>query len=276
MKEFNDFMATKKENAELTKKSYSTIIGKFLSAMEVSTIEDLKALKYSDLQSYINGLEVKPNTKNSVIRVLKVFYNFLFDWEYIENNPMSKIKRQKVGKKVLKMPTIEEMEIIYSNCNNEVTLLMINLMSRMGLRRSELTTIEISDIHENGKLLIRGKGNKQAVLKMPEDVFAGCKKYLSTKRRAESKFLFSFNGHKVSPISINKRIKEYVCSLPLSEERKKVITPHSFRHRAGSNMYNKTKNPYNVRDFLRHSNLQIGETYVHTESSEIDMLSESM
>ena len=275
-KEYQFFLDAKSDKSPLTIKSYSIACEKFFGALGIDSIEKLKDLKANEIRSYIMGLNVSANTKNGQIRVLKLLFSWLWKNDFIEVNEMVKIDRQKIGKRVIKMPTNEEMEIVYSHCENKTTSLLINLMSRMGLRRAETTNIRISDISADGKLLIRGKGNKQAVLKMPEDIFIQTKEYLKHKNRKDSEFLFSYNGNKVSETSINKRIKEYIWSLPLDECRKKIITPHSFRHRAGSNMYLKTKNPYNVRDFLRHSNLSVGELYVHTESSEIDMLSESM
>jgi site-specific recombinase XerD len=274
MKEFDDFMNTKKENAELTKKSYSIIIGKFLVAMKIESIEDLKVLKSSDLQSYINGLEVSANTKNSVIRVLKVFYNFLFDWEYIDSNPMSKIKRQKVGTRVIKMPTEKEVELIYSTIKNKTTLLMVSLMGKMGLRRDELCNIEIKDICD-GRILVHGKGNKEARLKISQNVLNQIYDYIEHKNRKESDYLFSYNGHSLEVSSINKRFERMANELPISEERKKIVKrPHSYRHFCGTKVYNLTKDPYAVKHQLRQADILIGQVYVHTSQEQYDNLSE--
>lgn len=274
MKEFDDFMNTKKENAELTKKSYSIIIGKFLNAMKIETIDDLKVLKSSDLQSYINGLEVSANTKNSVIRVLKVFYNFLFNWEYIENNPMSKIKRQKVGKRVIKMPTEEEIELIYSTVENRTTLLMISLGYKVGLRRDEMCKIKISDIF-NGRILVHGKGNKEAELKLSEFVSNQILDYLKYKRRKESDYLFSYDGHCLEVSAVNKRLNSMAESLPITEDRKKIIRrTHGYRHACGTRVYNLTHDPYAVKHQLRQSDISIGQIYVHPNQEQYDNLSE--
>lgn len=274
MKEFQDFMNTKKENAELTKKSYSIIVSKFLKAMNIETIEDLKLIQANQLQSYINGLDVSPTTKNGVIRVLKVFYGFLFEWDYIQVNPMLRIKKQKTGQKVIKMPTEKEMEVIYSNCENKTTSLIINLASRVGLRRDEICKIKLSDINEEGRIKVNGKGNKERTLKLPESIFAQIKNYIQHKNRKESDFLFSYDGHSVSTTSINMRVTEYINSLDFSEERKEVLRRvHGYRHRCATNVYNVTKDPYAVKHQLGHSDISIGQIYIHAEETSYDSIS---
>lgn len=274
MKEFDDFMNTKKENAELTKKSYSIIIGKFLNAMKIETIEDLKVLKSSDLQSYINGLNVSANTKNSVIRVLKLFYNFLFEWGYIEDNPILKIKKQKTGSKIIKMPTENEIELIYSTIKNKTTLLMVSLTSKMGLRRDELCKIKVCDI-QDGRILVHGKGNKEAKLKISESVLNQITDYIKHKNRKESEYLFSYDGHSLDAGSINKRFAAMANCLPISDERKKIVQRvHGYRHACATKVYNITKDAYAVKHQLRHSDINIGQIYIHPNQEQYDNLSE--
>lgn len=273
-KEYQYFLDAKSDKSPLTIKSYSIICEKFFEAMEIDSVEKLSTLKANEIRSYIIGLKVSPNTKNGVTRVLKLFFSWLYKNDYLEFNQMLKIDKQKIGKRPIKMPTNAEMDIIYSNCKNETTSLLINLMSRMGLRREETTNIRIEDISEDGKILVRGKGNKQAVLKMPQDIFIQINKYIKHKNRKDSEFLFSYDGNKVSPTSINKRIKAYISELTeISDERKKIITPHSFRRRCGTNVYKKTQNPYAVKAILRHSSLSVGELYVSPEQEEFDCVS---
>lgn len=276
MKEFEIFLKAKSDKSIHTRKMYYDVISKFLESMKVETIEDLQNLSASQLRDYILSMDISASSKNSKIRVLKSFFSFLFDNDFLLSNQMSKVKKQSEGKHIVKMPTIEEMEIIIENCTNQVTHLQIGLMSRAGLRREELTNIRLEDIFEDGKILVRGKGNKEAILKLPEDIFKEIGKYISNKNRVKSEFLFSYNGHRVSTTSINMRITEYISSLGFSPEKINIITPHSFRRRCGTNIYNKTKDPYAVKAILRHSSLAVGERYVGSEQSEFEYVSENL
>ena len=276
MKEFQIFIKAKSDKSIHTRKMYYDVISKFLKSMKVETIEDLQNLSASQLRDYILSKDMKASSKNSIIRVLKSFFSFLFDNDFLTVNQMTKVKKQSEGKHMIKMPSVDEMKIIMDNCTNNVTHLQIGLMSRMGLRRSEITNIQLKDICEDGKLLVRGKGNKEGILKLPNDLFEEIKKYISHKNRVESEFLFSYNGNQISTTAINIRITEYISSLGFSPERAKIITPHSFRRRCGTNVYNKTKDPYAVKAILRHSSLAVGERYVGSEQSEFEYVSENL
>jgi integrase/recombinase XerD len=276
MKELEYFMQAKSDKSVHTINLYHSVIIKFLESLKIETIEELEMVSAVKIREYVLSLNVGASSKNSTIRVLKSFYSWLFDNDFITVNQMNKIKKQAEGKRIVKMPTTEEMKIIMDNCDNNVTHLQIGLMARVGLRREEVTNIQLVDISNDGKLLVRGKGNKQAVLKLPEDIFSEIKKYLGHKNRVQSNFLFSYNGDKVSPTSINLRITEYISSLGFSPDRVKVITPHSFRHRCASNVYEKTHDAYAVMHQLRHSDIVIGQRYIHTNENEMDTLSASL
>jgi len=262
-KEYQYFLDSKSDKSPLTIKSYTIICGKFFDELGIDSIEKLGGLQANEIRSYIMGLKVSANTKNGVIRVLKLLFSWMYKNDYLVVNQMLKIDKQKTGKKILRMPTIEEMDVIYSSCENKTTSLMINLMSKIGLRRCEIVALKVSDIYPDFRIKVSGKGNKEAVLKISEALYNQIIHYIEHKGRKSSEYIFSYDGHAVSTTSVNQRIKDFICTLPFSDERQKAISPHSFRHRAGTNVYNKTGNPYAVKAVLRHSDISIGQIYIH-------------
>lgn len=274
LKEYQYFLDAKSDKSPFTIKQYKIVLDKFIKEMNIESVQKLESLKANEIRSYIMGLNGCANSKNGTIRVLKLFYNWLWKNDLIVVNSMIKIDRMKVGKKVIKMPTNEEMEIIYSNCKNETTSLVIHLASRVGLRRSEICKIKITDIKENGRIKVNGKGSKERTLKLPENLFLQIKKYISHKNRKESEFLFSYDGHSVTPVSINIRVTEYINSLDFSKERKEVLRRvHGYRHRCATNVYNLTKDPYAVKHQMGHQDLNIGQIYIHAEENSYDDIS---
>lgn len=277
MKEFEIFIRAKSDKSIHTKKMYYDVISKFLESMKVETIEDLQNLTANQLREYILSMNISASSKNSKIRVLKSFFSFLFDNDFLTINQMDKVKKQSEKKVVTKVPTLEEMNYIFDNCKNEVTKLLLLLTSRVGLRREEVTNIRLEDIFADGRLLVQGKGNKEAVLKLPKDIFEEVMKYVSHKNRVESEFLFSYAGHKVSPTSIYMRIREYIESLKLTNTEEMAFRKcHTYRHYCGTTVYNKTHDPYQVKHQLRHSDIIIGQRYVHPNEVELDALSASL
>lgn len=277
MKEFDIFMRAKSDKSIHTRKMYYDVISKFLESMKVETIEDLQNLTANQLREYILSMGISASSKNSKIRVLKSFFSFLFDNDFLVSNQMSKVKKQSEGKTVKKIPNTEEMEKIINSCTNEITHLQLSLMSRVGLRCAEITNIQLEDIFADGKLLVRGKGNKEAILKLPIDIFEEIMKYVSKKNRVESEFLFSYDGHKVSTTSVYMRVREHVESLGFGEKEELAFRGcHVYRHVCGTTVYNKTHDPYQVKHQLRHSDIIIGQRYIHPNEVELDALSASL
>lgn len=278
MKEFKYFMDAKNDKSIHTKVMYNRVISNFLDTLNIQDISNLKLISAVDIRGYIMGLNMSASSKNSHIRILKSFFSFLYKNDFIEVNQMNKIDKNKTGTKIVRMPSDSEMELIYSNCQNKTTSLMLALMSRIGLRRSELCLLKISDISPEGRIKISGKGSKEAVLKLPETLFSQIKDYVKRKNRGESEFLFSYDSHPVSTTSINMRITEYINSLEfLSPERKKVLCrPHSYRHFAGTRVYNLTHDILAVQHQLRHADSATSKIYVHVGAEQFDKLSESL
>ena len=276
-KEYQYFLDAKSDKADLTLDIYKRSISKFLNFFKIDTIEKLSKLNAVQIRSYIMGLDLKATSKNSTIRNLKSFFSWLFDNDFISKNEMTKIKKLSEGTPVVKMPTIQEMDYVLENCTNEITHLILLLTSRVGLRRGELTEIKISDIDENGRIYINGKGNRKAYRTLPKDIFEKIKSYIASKNREESEYLFSYNGHKVSTTSINLRLTAYINSLPISDDRKLTLRRvHAYRHRCGTTVYQKTKDLQSVKHILRHTNINMGQRYIHVEDSDFKGLSESL
>lgn len=277
-KECEEFFKAKSGLSKLTIDNYNRTIFKFLVALSVDNIETFRSIKASEIRSYIGTLN-GVSAKNSAIRILKAFYSWMFQNDKIETNEMLKVKKEKEPTKVVRMPTVEEMEYLFQNCDNQVTHLILTLGSRVGLRREEMTKIQIQDIDFNtGRLLVHGKGNKEASLKLADTVITEIRNYIDVKDRVASEYLFSYNGDKVSVTSINERMNEYVNNLNgITLERKLVLRRvHGLRHRCATNVYNLTSDPYAVKHQMRHADIVIGQRYIHAEASKFDGISNAL
>lgn len=113
-------------------------------------------------------------TINNKIHVLYSFYNWIMDEDLIEDggflarkpkkNPMSKIKIVKVAKKVKRVLSDEEMELIRCSCKSERDLAIVDMLEGSGMRIGELVALNRSDIDfKRGRCIIYGKGRKERI-----------------------------------------------------------------------------------------------------------------
>lgn len=117
------------------------------------------------LIEYARKNNIKASTMDSKRRYLSSVYSYLYANEMIPKNPMSAVEPIKT-KKVIKKPlTDEEIERLKLACKSKRDLAILILFLETGVRVSELSRINISDIDFiRREIKILGKGNKERIV----------------------------------------------------------------------------------------------------------------
>ena len=154
-----------------------------------------------------------------------------------------------------------------------------------GLRVHEACALRRGDIDWNeGRAIIIGKGDKQAVVRFSTRSMNALKEYLSLRasldggsgRPLASLPLFARHdkgaGKKVKPVTtttgrniVTERVREI-----LGEEAVGKITPHSFRHYFVTTILRGSGNLKLAQELARHSNIQVTQRYAHLSDDELD------
>jgi integrase len=154
-----------------------------------------------------------------------------------------------------------------------------------GLRVHEACALRRGDIDWNeGRAVIIGKGDKQAVVRFSTRSMNALKAYLSLRSSVDggsgrplgSLPLFARHdkgaGKKVKPITtttgrniVTDRVREI-----LGEDSVGKITPHSFRHYFVTTVLRGSGNLKLAQELARHSNIQVTQRYAHLSDDELD------
>jgi len=154
-----------------------------------------------------------------------------------------------------------------------------------GLRVHEACALRRGDIDWlEGKALVIGKGNRQAVVRFSRRAIAAIKHYLKERAELDGKSgrqigslpLFARHdkgaGKKIKPISpttgrniVKDRVREI-----LGEEAVGTITPHSFRHYFVTKVLTVTGNLKLAQNLARHKNIAVTQRYAHLADDEMD------
>ena len=154
-----------------------------------------------------------------------------------------------------------------------------------GLRVHEACNLRRGDIDWNeGRAVIIGKGDKQAVVRFSTRSLSSLKAYLSTRavldgasgRPLPSLPLFARHdkgaGKKIKPITtttgrniVNERVRQ-----ALGDEAEGRITPHSFRHYFVTTVLRASGNLKLAQELARHSNIAVTQRYAHLSDDELD------
>jgi len=154
-----------------------------------------------------------------------------------------------------------------------------------GLRVHEACNLRRGDLDWNeGRAIIIGKGDKQAVVRFTTRAMRALKDYLSLRAELDGgsgKQLTALpifarhdkgTGKKVKPITpttgrniVAERVKQI-----LGDEAIGKITPHSFRHYFVSTILLASGNLKLAQSLARHENIQITQRYAHINDDELD------
>jgi integrase/recombinase XerC len=154
-----------------------------------------------------------------------------------------------------------------------------------GLRVHEACDLRRGDLDWNeGRAIIIGKGDKQALVRFTTRAMRALKDYLSLRaeldgssgKQLTSLPLFARHdkgtGKKIKPITpttgrniVAERVKQ-----ALGTEAEGHITPHSFRHYFVSTILRASGNLKLAQALARHENIQITQRYAHIDDDELD------
>lgn len=105
---------------------------------------------------------MKQTSVNGQITILKSFFSWLYDEEYIPKNPAAKLKQTKEPKRLRHALSEEEIELLRQACKTDREKALIEFLISTGCRLSEVVGIDKNDIDWNEMSLnVIGKGNKE-------------------------------------------------------------------------------------------------------------------
>ncbi len=154
-----------------------------------------------------------------------------------------------------------------------------------GLRVHEACNLRRGDIDWNeGRAVIIGKGDKQAVVRFTTRSMRALKDYLSLRAELDGGSgkqltalpLFARHdkgtGKKIKPITptTGRNIVAERVQQALGSNAEGHITPHSFRHYFVSTILRSSSNLKLAQKLARHENIQITQRYAHIDDEELD------
>ncbi|MDW8057727.1 MAG: tyrosine-type recombinase/integrase [Bacteroidia bacterium] len=138
--------------------------------------------------------------------------------------------------------------------------LVLELLYGCGLRRSELTTLRLSQLYEQ-EIHILGKGNKWRVLPLYPRLQRLLKEYLAQRANlqpAHDFLLCTDKGAPLYPMAVYRIVRRYLQT-----------HPHVLRHSFATHLLKNGANVQVVRDLLGHESLATTQKYLALSPSEL-------
>jgi integrase/recombinase XerD len=167
--------------------------------------------------------------------------------------------------------SVEEIKIVYQNCENQMEKALLSVAYGCGLRRSEINALDLRDIQLNsGMLIVRsGKGSKRREVPMSDTVMKYLKKYILEERnqklvgksQMEEAFFINSKGKRATGENLNEILKKMIEQTQKYELIQKDITLHCLRHSIAYHLAENNAGIDFIRSFLGHSD--INTTYIY-------------
>lgn len=191
----------------------------------------LSTVNTMDIRMYLaqRCKNLKPSSVNGQISILKSFFSWLVNEEYIPKNPMVQIKLTKEPKRLRHAMSDEEIELLRQACKDIRQKALVEFLISTGCRLSEIVKVDKDDINWSEKSLhVIGKGNKERKVYFSTKAKILLKKYIASRDdETEALFVGVRRPHgRLGKRAIEKEIKKIAANAGFD----KSVFPHLFRH----------------------------------------------
>ncbi len=281
---FRTYLLTEKCVSSNTYSAYKHDIEQCISFLRARKIE-IADISIRDLKSFLQYLKKIGSSARTISRKissLKVFFSYL-QQQSGGNNIAEDLTFPKLEKRLPHYLTEQEVEKLFEVAGRDTTLqgmrnkIMLFLLYTTGMRISELTHLQFSDIHfDTGLIYVQGKGGKSRMVPVPQSMNELLQQYcknvhkaITTKNGVISKteYLFPvYYGGKFKPIT---RQSFWIILKQLWEKTDidRPISPHKLRHSLATHMLKNGVDLRSLQLLLGHENLSTVQIYTHVETS---------
>jgi integrase/recombinase XerD len=280
---FEAYLVTEKRVAHNTVSAYKTDLAQFQSFLAQNSLE-LPTITVDDLKKFLQILKKKEISARSMARkisALKIFFSWAHEIEGWPNVAKD-LRSPKLEKRLPGYLTEQEIEALFAAAQTQEDTplsirnrVMLYLLYVSGMRITELTTLTISQIQfDAGFIRVKGKGNKERLIPLPESMLALLRDYLD---KVHSKFehdhtiktdlLFPIlYAGQIKPISRQSfwLILKQLC---IQAGIRTDVSPHKLRHSLATHLLKKGTHLRTLQLLLGHENLSTVEVYTHVETS---------
>lgn len=234
-----------------TLKNYKYVLIKFSNYFH----KPLVSISTMDIRIYLEqiGNNLKSGSLNTVIYILKTFFSWCVEEDYLVKNPMNKIHTTKVPKRIRTAMTDEQSVLLQEGCTKIREKAVLTLLLSTGIRVSEIIKLNKSDINWTDLCFyIIGKGNKQRKVYFDARAKVALKEYLESRKDSEEAL---FVGVKSPHKRVGQRTIQIEIKKILSKSKLDInVYPHLCRHTFGTSKINSGMPLSVLQELMGHEN----------------------
>lgn len=259
--------------AKKTMQQYDYVLGRFTEKFPER--RDVGAIEKMELREYLAYLMDDGLNNTSVAihyRVLKAFFNWLVDENYIVDSPINGIKEPKTPDKFPKVLDEKQVKQLVDTARNwrrtwagYRNFTMIITFLDTGLRLNELLTAKLDDLDlDNRSIKVNGKGAKDRRVYFGKSNYTCLKHWLTIRGNVEEVFddtiFISQNGDKLKERHVERSISRIQKEAGLEDVQ---VSPHVLRHTAATLAIQNGLDAFSLKRQFGWEQMRTALKYVH-------------
>ncbi|MGB2247134.1 MAG: tyrosine recombinase XerC [Alcanivorax sediminis] len=272
----NSFLKHLESERRLSPHTVSNYQRDLKEAARVLRQQDWAGVTVHDIRSLVATLHRQGKGGKTIARqlsTLRTFYRYLMREGIAKDNPVMDVRAPKSGKRLPKALDADQVsQLLDAGIDKSDPLSLrdqaiMELFYACGLRLAELLSLDIDSIDMSAaQLLVTGKGNKTRQLPMGKPAVTALKRWLKArtlfvKDSAEKAVFLSKNGKRLSPSSVQQRLKRHALERGLDDH----LHPHKLRHSFATHLLESSGDLRAVQELLGHADLATTQVYTHLD-----------
>lgn len=279
VKEYTSFMTDIRHKSLNTVESYKRDVTQYISYLDGTGVTDISSTTKTTVLSYLLYLQKEDRASSTVSRTLaslRSYYLFMMQNGVVKSNPTSNLEAPHVEKKIPKILSGEEVELLLEqpkNCDNKGIRdkAMLELLYATGIRVSELINLDVSDVNVPMSFVRCKGGKKERIIPMGHQAKDALENYINNVRKYmvkdenETALFVNCSGARLSRQGFWKLIKYYQHIAGIETD----ITPHTLRHSFAAHLLENGADLHSIQEMMGHADISSTQVYSRMMNSKI-------
>src|SRR5579871_1979390 len=296
--EYLRMLAIERRSSEHTLRAYRRELMGFAVYMATRhvAVEAVDRIEHTHIRAYLGVLLERGLSKASTARALaaiRSWFKWLARTGRVQQNEASLVATPRLPKLLPRVPSIEQMNRVVDSVEEDAASwpardkAILELLYGCGIRNSELTGLDLKDIHwAQDVLLVRGKGKKQRYVPLGDAATEALRAYLA-ERSARLAASRPEKQHRTTPAlfvnlqlrGLNKpggearlttrSIGRIVKRIAILRGLPSDVHPHTLRHAFGTHLLEEGADLRAIQELLGHERLSTTQRYTQLTTAQL-------
>ena len=250
-----------------TLKSYriqAKLLIRHLGDVGIADVTDMQLKQYLISQS----AHLKPASLAHRVKFIRALFRWATDNGHVLRNPSIALKEPKMGTRIPKAMSEEDMELLRESCTTKLEHAIVEMLYTTGCRLGEVAGLNRADISWGDRsVVVRGKGDKEREVYFTAKCEIWLKWYLKSRTDDHPALFvtereFGIAGEERGPRRMSRDQIRYI--LKRVAERGEIETnvyPHKLRHSYATHLLNNGAPLEAIQSFFGHAKLETTRIY---------------